>query len=93
MLNHNGRLAIEIILLILLGEELFGWRKGFDPAGIAKALELLVHDIGGHDTIDHQLAESLQLLHAGTKGSTELGEPVVVEQLPGKINRVLWMNA
>lgn len=72
-----------------------GWyfRKGLGPSSFSEFLEVLVHNISGHDRIDNKFTESGFLLLRCTDGIPQLLVFVVEEDLPGQVYRVLLCNA
>jgi hypothetical protein len=55
VLNDNRRLAVDHIGRRLL-RRIFG--KSLAPASIPVRFQVLVHNIGGHDQVDYELAQA-----------------------------------
>jgi hypothetical protein len=61
VLNHNGGFSVHSILLGLFMAAC-AIRKGLFPTVVAKCLQILVHNVSGHDRVDNKLTEALPLV-------------------------------
>jgi hypothetical protein len=82
VLNHNRRLAVDSFLRVLFlvpAESLL-------PTIVTKRLEILVHNVGGHDSVHNEIAEALELGFSLVDAATQIDKAIVHEQIPSEID-------
>mmetsp|Transcript_10352 Transcript_10352/g.22800 ORF Transcript_10352/g.22800 Transcript_10352/m.22800 type:complete len:215 (-) Transcript_10352:3047-3691(-) len=90
VLNHNGSLSVGVDLGGFTQSTLLG--KGFLPTLIAKILQILVHNVCGKHTIDHQMSKVNLVIRCGTDNVAECFKLVFHQELPGEVHTVLFCD-